>query len=78
MHLDLTREQAEDLEALLSVSLSELSHEIAATDNAEYRAGLVARRERLHAVMEATAHLLVPASALPDTLLRELARPGGG
>ena len=38
MHLELTIEQAQALNRLLEQSLRELSHEIAATDNAEYRA----------------------------------------
>ena len=52
MKLDFDREQAEEVEALVAVSLRELSHEIAATDNASYRAQLVQRRNRLRAVKD--------------------------
>ncbi|HXX90857.1 MAG TPA: hypothetical protein VEI83_11620 [Acidimicrobiales bacterium] len=50
MELTLTQEQAEELAVLLDAALRELSHEIAATDNAEFRAGLRARRDRLAAI----------------------------
>lgn len=78
MNLALTAEQAEELQGVLLVTLRELTHEIAATDNAWFRAGLVARRERL-AELNDTLHrqLLVPAVIDDDgELLRELAHPG--
>lgn len=51
MHLELTDEQASDLGDLLRSSLSDLSTEIAATDNAAYREGLRARRVSLEGVL---------------------------
>lgn len=79
MNLTLTAEQADELRDLLQVTLRELTHEIAATDNARFRALLSARRARL-AELNATLcrQLLVPAviDDSGDALLRELARPG--
>jgi hypothetical protein len=51
MHLELTDEQAGDLRDLLRSSLSDLSAEIAGTDNASYREGLRARRSSLEGVL---------------------------
>jgi LPS O-antigen subunit length determinant protein (WzzB/FepE family) len=51
MHLDLTDEQASDLQDLLRSSLSDLSTEIAATDNAAYRDGLRSKRKSLETVL---------------------------
>ena len=50
MQLELSDEQARDLRELLEVGVSDLSHEIAATDNASYRSELTARRDRLASV----------------------------
>ena len=50
MELKLTKEQAEHLESLLDSYLRDLSHEITATDNPEFRAGLRARRAGLAGV----------------------------
>jgi hypothetical protein len=79
MNLTLTREQADELQGVLQVALRELTHEIAATDNAGFRAALVARRARLAELNETLCRqLLVPATFDDggDALLRELARPG--
>lgn len=51
MHLELTEEQASDLGDLLRSALSDLSTEIAATDNAAYREGLRSRRVSLEGVL---------------------------
>jgi hypothetical protein len=77
MNLEIGREQAEDLDGLLGVSIGELSHEIAATDNPGYRAQLVARRDRLTVFKGQLEHLLAPRAPVPGGLVRELARPGG-
>lgn len=58
MELKLTKEQAEHLDSLLDSYLRELSHEITATDNPEFRAGLRARRARLAEVADALELLL--------------------
>ena len=50
MHITLTEQQGEDLRELLRVSLSDLSTEIAGTDNPGYREGLRSRRRSLDAV----------------------------
>ncbi len=47
MLLELTPEQVTELAALLPETLRELSHEIADTENARYRSGLLARRRVL-------------------------------
>jgi len=79
VHLDLTGEQAQALSTLLEQSLPELSHEIAATDNAAYRADLIAHRAHLADVTKTISRLLTAqgASPLPKKLVRELAHPGG-
>jgi hypothetical protein len=53
MQLNLTEEQAGELRSLLKQTLGEMSHEIADTDNAEYRAGLQQRRRCLREVADA-------------------------
>ncbi len=52
MQLMLTGEQASDLEEILAETLRDMSHEIAATDNAHFRAGLLDRRRRIQAIAE--------------------------
>jgi Rv2632c-like len=52
MRLDLTPDQASEMEWLLKQTLGDMSHEIAATDNARYRAQLVDRRNSLRAVAD--------------------------
>lgn len=78
MHLELTTEQAQALNTLLEQSLRELSHEIAATDNAGYRADLSEYRERLVEVSGALGLRLTgaPAGAPAPGFVRELAHPG--
>jgi hypothetical protein len=79
MHLELTIEQAQALNRLLEQSLRELSHEIAATDNAEFRAELNEYRDRLVEVTGALSPLPteVPGvSPPPPGFIRELAHPG--
>jgi hypothetical protein len=44
MNLELSADQARELHTLLDGVLGDLSHEIAATDNAEYRVKLRERR----------------------------------
>jgi hypothetical protein len=51
MHIKLTHQQAAELRELLQSSLSDLSAEIAGTDNAGYREGLRARRASLEEVL---------------------------
>lgn len=81
MHLDLTIEQASALHRLLEPSLRELSHEIAATDNAEYRGNLSDYRDRLVEINAAVTRLVTqgpdasPPAPAPG-LVRELAHPG--
>jgi hypothetical protein len=50
MKLELTEDQASELELLLGGALSELSHEIADTDNAQFRQRLRDRRVALEAI----------------------------
>jgi hypothetical protein len=79
MHLELTMEQAQALDTLLEKSLRELSHEIAATDNAGYRADLSRYRDRLAQAKEVLGRSMtgVPGvlSSAPGAV-RELAHPG--
>ena len=79
MHLELSIEQAQALNRLLEQSLRELSHEIAATDNAEFRADLSEYRDCLVAVSGSLGRLLTETpGASPPTpgFVRELAHPG--
>ncbi len=83
MHLKLTVEQAQALNTLLEQSLGELSHEIAATDNAKYRADLSEYRDRLVEITAALSPLLreVPGVSPPPPapasgFVRESAYPG--
>ncbi len=83
MHLELTIEQAQALNRLLEQSLRELSHEIAATDNAEFRAHLSEYRHSLVKVTGALGRLLTEAPSVssppptpPPGFVRELAHPG--
>jgi hypothetical protein len=50
MDLQLNNEQAGELRSLLDATFRDLTHEISATDNAEYRAGLRERRDLLAAI----------------------------
>lgn len=77
MNLEMTDRQASELEALLDAALRELSFEIAATDNAGFRAQLVARRDRL-AEVAAALRPLVRTRALDEAeaVERELSHPG--
>jgi hypothetical protein len=63
VELKITKDQAEHLESLLDSYLSDLSHEITATDNPAYRERLRARRSRLAEVAEALGLLLGGARA---------------
>ncbi|HMD45575.1 MAG TPA: hypothetical protein VKG43_05425 [Acidimicrobiales bacterium] len=47
MKIELSAEEAGALRLVVEEALSDLGVEIAATDNAEYRRGLVARRQHL-------------------------------
>ncbi|HLI73688.1 MAG TPA: hypothetical protein VKU86_07395 [Acidimicrobiales bacterium] len=81
MNLELTTEQAEDLKTLLMNTVSDLSYEIAATDNAAFRAGLMARRARYNEVLDMVSRPSAerPSDGLvvgPDAVVRELAHPG--
>jgi len=51
MKIELTDEQGADLRELLRGALSDLSSEIAATDNPSYRDGLRARRTSLQGAL---------------------------
>jgi hypothetical protein len=50
MELELTDDQASELRMLLDGALGELSHEIADTDNPQFRQGLRDRRVALEAI----------------------------
>jgi hypothetical protein len=50
MQLDLTDEAADDMRHVLDSAISDLSPEIADTDNFEYREELKAKRARLQAL----------------------------
>jgi hypothetical protein len=79
MKLELSDTQAEEMRELLEVGLRELTHEIAATDNARFRAGLQQRRQVLADVARGIDMLRAVPVAATDTgeaLERELARPG--
>ena len=81
MHLELTTDQADELKALLATTLGDLSYEIAATDNAVYRAGLMARRTRYTEVFELVSRELAVSASDgavpgPGAVMRELAHPG--
>jgi len=79
MNLILNHEQAEELQGLLALGLRDLTHEIAATDNAGYRASLLARRRCLHEVSDLLGRQLSLPDMATDTgeaLERELAWPG--
>lgn len=52
MNFNLTSEQTDDLRLVLDATLRNLSHEIADTDNWEYRTELDKRRDRLEAVRQ--------------------------
>jgi len=77
MNLTVTDAQARELRVLLEDSLREMSHEIAATDNAAFRSGLVDRRRLLSEVADELGRLVVHgAAADADVLVREMAHPG--
>jgi hypothetical protein len=50
MQLELTADEADDLRQLLDSTISDLSPEIADTDNFEYREALQAKRDRLRGI----------------------------
>lgn len=80
MNLVLTTDQAEELHGILELTMRELTHEIAATDNARYRSSLQDRRRLLAEVSQTLDRMLhVPETATDtgEALERELARPGG-
>lgn len=76
MKLDLSSQQAAELEQLLQVTLRELSHEIADTDNAAYRRDLNLRRQALVEVAAALEAGGAARAGEPE-LLREISHPGG-
>ncbi len=51
MLIEISEEQGAELHRTLESSLSDLSNEIAGTDNAEYREGLRQRRKVLESVL---------------------------
>jgi len=59
MTLQLSDEQAAELRSLLDGALRDLSHEIAATDNADFRTGLRHSREVLKGVRHGLGELVV-------------------
>ena len=77
MTLELSHEQASELAVLLDGALRDLSHEIAATDNARFRSELMERRRLLYEVAD-TLHAVAPAHHLGDSeaVSRELSHPG--
>jgi hypothetical protein len=80
MHLQLSEDQARELDALLETTLGDLSYEIAASDNARFRSALSERRRLL---LGLDNHLKAVISAdddeteAPVLLMEELAHPGG-
>ena len=78
MKLELNAGQAAALKELLEITLGDMSHEIAATDNAAFRAMLVARREALAevAAMFRSATAEHTERDAPSELVRELMHPG--
>ncbi len=59
MTLQLSDEQAAELRSLLDAALRDLSHEIAATDNADFRSGLRQNREVLESVRHGLGEVVV-------------------
>jgi hypothetical protein len=57
MELALTEDQASELKLLLDGALGELSHEIADTDNPQFRRRLRDRRVALEAIAHELSHL---------------------
>ena len=81
MHLQLSDDQARELDALLESTLGDLSYEIAASDNPRFRSALTERRRLL---LGLDNHLKAVISAdgegsevAPVLLIEELAHPGG-
>ncbi len=64
MNIHVTEEEAAELVSVVDLALRDMSHEIAATDNSEYRARLVARRDVLRAAEAALRSGLAPALAV--------------
>jgi len=52
MQLELTDDDAGALQEVLDMAVRDLSMEIADTDNAEFRRGLTARRDRLQGLLD--------------------------
>ena len=52
MQLELTDDDAELLQEVLDSVVRDLRSEIADTDNRDYRRGLIARRDRLRALLD--------------------------
>lgn len=50
MELTLSEAEGAELLEVVELNIPDLSHEIAATDNAAFRAGLAERRERLESI----------------------------
>ena len=77
MTLELSHEQASELAGLLDGALRDMSHEIAATDNAGYRSELMERRRLLNEVADAL-QAIVPSYSLEESeaVIRELSHPG--
>ena len=77
MNLVLTDAQAHEMRSLLEEALREMSHEIADTDNAQYRLGLVNRRRLLNEIADELGRLVVGGAPTDsDVLVREMAHPG--
>jgi hypothetical protein len=57
MELELTDDQASELQLLLDGALGELSHEIADTDNPQFRQRLRDRRAALEAIAHELGHV---------------------
>lgn len=77
MNLELTPAQASELENLIASGLRELSHEIADTDNPEFRRVLTLRRQHLIEVAATLLTLLQSDGVGSSGLEREIAHPGG-
>jgi hypothetical protein len=81
MNLILTREEGTELQTLLEAADNDLGYEIAATDNATCRAGLLYRRQVLTAILDKLRPKVgadpAPISGAPPALYEELAHPGG-
>ncbi len=67
MNLDLTPQQASEVDAAIEHALHDMSHEIAATDNSHHRGELIERRHALQAVEDSLHSTRASSSPSPRT-----------